>query len=581
MRFSFRPLRTAVSASRAWRPLAAAVFALLPVACATVPQTARTPSHGLPRVSVAAVAPADDLLLKLIAGQFAAQDGDLATAAARFAEAARLSPDPAVAEQATQLALAARDWDLARAALTRWRQLAPAAVGPLQAEAWIALGQDDTEAATTHLLALLGSGDEQAWRMVAQSLLAANDKAAAARVLSALASPERLGSRETAWLAVSQLAFKLEDRALADRLADEAVERFHSADTYGWKARLALDRGDRERARAVFAEGVRRSPADTRLRGGYAALLAETGDNAGAARVLAAGPQDDTIFAARAAYAARADDKKTLAALYREVQADKAPRGGLRLYLLGQLAELSGKAGEARDWYREVPREDERWFDAQTRQAILLDEAGRTDEAVTHLRALEPNVADDAEQLGSVFLIEADLLKRRDRKTEALASYQRGLNSLPDDGRLLYARAMLAIELEDVAAAEADLRRMIVLDPDDPTALNALGYTLADMTDRSTEALALIERAIALKPDEPTIIDSLGWVQYRLGRLDEAVATLRRAYEKLPDPEIAAHLGEVLWVSGQREEARRVWNEARRADPDNSTLVETIRRLDS
>lgn len=565
MRFSFRPLRRAASANGVWRPFAAAALALLPLACATMPQASRTPAHGLPPVSVAAVAPADDLLLHLIAGQFAAQDGDLATAAARFAEAAQLSPDPAVAEQATQLALAARDWERARVVLLRWRQLAPAAAGPLQAEAWIALGEGNVESATAHLLALLATADEQAWRLVAQALLAADDKAGAARVLSGLASPERLGSRETAWLAVSQLAFKLEDRALADRLAGEAVDRFHSADAYGWKARLALERGDRDRARAIFAEGVRRSPADTRLRGGYAALLAETGDHAGAARVLAAGPQDDTIFAA----------------LYREVQADRAPRGGLRLYLLGQLAELSGKPSEARDWYREVPREDERWFDAQTRQAILLDEAGRTDQAVTHLRALEPNVADDSEQLGSVFLIEADLLKRRDRKTEALAAYQRGLNSLPDDGRLLYARAMLAIELKDVAAAEADLRRMIALDPDDPTALNALGYTLADMTERSAEALALIEKAIALKPDEPTIIDSLGWVQYRLGRLDEAVATLRRAYEKLPDPEIAAHLGEVLWVSGQREEARRVWNEARRADPDNSTLAETIRRLDS
>lgn len=581
MRFSFRPTRSVAALGGALRHLAAAVLMVLPVACATLPRTAQVSGHGLPEVSVTAVAPADDLLLKLIAGQFAAQEGDLATAAARFAEAAQLSADPAVAEQATQLALASRDWDRARAVSARWRQLAPAAPGPLQAEAWIALGEGDSEEATRRLLTLLDTRDEQTWRMVAQALLAAHDKAAAAGVLMRLAIPQRLGDREAAWLAVSQLAFKLEDRALADRLADEAVNRFHSADAYSWKARLALDHGDRERARAVFAEGLRRSPADTRLRGGYAALLAETGDNAAAARVLASGPQDDTIFAARAAYAARADDKKTLAALYREVQADKAPRSGMRLYLLGQLAELSGKSEEARNWYREVPYEDERWFDAQTRQAVLLDEAGRIDEALARLRALESDVADDSEQLGTLFLIQADLLKRRDRKPEAMAVYQRGLNSLPDDSRMLYARAMLAIELKDVVAAETDLRRMIALDPDDPTALNALGYTLADMTDRWTEALGLIEKAIALKPDEPTIIDSLGWVQYRLGRLDQAVATLRRAYERMPDPEIAAHLGEVLWVSGQHEEARRVWNEGRRADPDNSTLAETIRRLDS
>lgn len=581
MRFSFSPARPAAAGRYRLRHLAASGLVVLLTACATVPRPSSAPARSPGAVAIAPVDAHDDLLLQLIAGQFAVQDGDLAAAAGRFVEAARLSADPAIAEQSTQLALAVRDWALARTALARWRQLAPAALGTRQAEAWIALGEGDVEAATRLLTSLVDTADEQAWRLAAQVLLASNDKAAAAGVLDRLASPARLGDKPAAWLAVSQLAYKLENRPLADRLADEAVTRFHSADAYGWKARLALDRGDRGRARDIFAEGVRRRPGDARLRGGYAALLAESGDNAAAARVLSTGPQDDTIFAARAAYAARAEDKATLAALYREVQADTSPRSGTRLYLLGQLAELVEQPAQARAWYRDVPRDDERWFEAQTRQAVLLDDGGRTDEALALLRSLEPDAADDGEQLGTVFLVQGDLLKRHGRKAEALAVYQRGLNSLPDDARLLYARAMLAIELKDIGAAEADLRRMIALDPDDPTALNALGYTLADMTDRWAEALDLIERAIALKPDEPTIIDSLGWVQYRLGRVDEAVATLRRAYEKMPDPEIAAHLGEVLWVSGQREEARRVWNEGRRADPDNATLVETIRRLDS
>ena len=99
--------------------------------------------------------------------------------------------------------------------------------------------------------------------------------------------------------------------------------------------------------------------------------------------------------------------------------------------------------------------------------------------------------------------------------------------------------------------------------PDDANAMNALGYTLADRTDHKAEALALIQKALTLKPGEPAIIDSLGWVQYRLGNLDEALEQLRRAYDKQPDAEIAAHLGEVLWVSGQKDEARRVWDQGR------------------
>jgi len=157
--------------------------------------------------------------------------------------------------------------------------------------------------------------------------------------------------------------------------------------------------------------------------------------------------------------------------------------------------------------------------------------------------------------------------------------YQRGLETLPDDSRLLYARALLAAEQNDVPAAEKDLRRVIELKPDDAEALNALGYTLADRTDRRTEALELIERAYKLKPDEPAIIDSLGWIRYRMGDLDASIKELRRAYEKQNDPEIAAHLGEVLWVKGERDEARRVWEQGRKKDAKNKALLETIKRL--
>jgi len=144
---------------------------------------------------------------------------------------------------------------------------------------------------------------------------------------------------------------------------------------------------------------------------------------------------------------------------------------------------------------------------------------------------------------------------------------------------LLYARALLAAEHDDLAAAERDFRRVIELKPDDAEALNALGYTLADRTDRRSEALELIERAIKLKPDEPAIIDSLGWVRYRMGDLDASVKELRRAFAKQDDPEIAAHLGEVLWVKGERDEARKIWEQGRKKDAKNKALLETIRRL--
>jgi tetratricopeptide (TPR) repeat protein len=255
------------------------------------------------------------------------------------------------------------------------------------------------------------------------------------------------------------------------------------------------------------------------------------------------------------------------------------PRPAERIELLGQLAELAERREEALRWYRAVPR-GERWFDAQLRIAVLLDGQGERDAALAHLDALRGAGIDDDANLASTFLLESELHVRHAQPERALDAFGRGLKVLPDDRRLLYARALQYEALDRVDECVADLRRLVELDPDDADALNALGYTLADRTDRHQEALALITRALAAKPDEAAIIDSMGWVQYRLGNLDEALEYLRRAFELQPDAEIAAHLGEVLWAKGERDAARAAWAKGREVDPDNETLAATVRRLD-
>lgn len=572
MRFHAVSLRFSV---RLGQVVAVALLALALTDCANVQPKAPAPAKAV----VQPVAPESDLMAKLLAAQFALQDNDLDAGANGFAEAAALSNDPEVADEATRLALTIKNWPLAKASLARWQALAPDDPGILQARAWIAIAEARTNEAFVDLDRLASRGDETGWRLVAQALLGADDKAEASRLLARVATPAHLGNSEPNWVAVSQLMFKLGDKASAQRIADGAVDRFHGGDAYAWSARLAIDRGDKAKARALYAEALKRDPKSVRLRGGYAALLADAGDNAGAARALAQGPQDDTTYAARAAYAARAEDKGALASLYRELDHDTNARTGSRLYLLGQIAELIDRREDALNWYREIDADDEHWFDAQTRQAVVLDQLGRTEQALEFLRELQAQTGEDSTQLGNVFLLEADLLTRKGRIEEARGVYQRGLETLPDDSRLLYARALMAAEQNDVPGAEKDLRRVIELKPDDAEALNALGYTLADRTDRRAEALELIERAYKLKPDEPAIIDSLGWIRYRMGDLDGSVKELRRAYEKQNDAEIAAHLGEVLWVRGDRDEARRIWEQGRKKDAKNKALLETIKRL--
>ncbi|MEO8461072.1 MAG: tetratricopeptide repeat protein, partial [Dokdonella sp.] len=542
--------------------------------------------------SVKPVARDQDLLLKLIAAQFALQTGDFKSGARGYTEAAVLSPDPEIAEVATQLALSTADWDLATTALARWQQLVPRTSSKLksskqessmqQARGWIALGRNRPEEATAEFAQLLAAdSSDNGWRLVAQAMIAVEAKAAATQVLQQLTTPEHLGSKELAWLATSQLAWKLGDKALAQRLADQALERFHGVETYKWSARLAIDRGDREAARDIYANALKRESKNASLRSGYAALLSDMGDNTAAAKLLADGPQDDQTFAARAAYAARGEDKPTLLALYRELKSDPAPHSGPRIYLLGQLAEMNDDWAQALNWYREVPDDDERWFDAQTRQAVVLDQQGKTDAAIELLRRLETSNGINNDELGKIFLVEGDLFRQHKRTAEVLSTYNRGLNFLPDDPRLLYARGLLAAEANDVEAAERDLRRVIALQPNDAAALNALGYTLADRTDRHDEALDLINKAYKLKPDDASIVDSLGWVQYRRGKVDAAIKLLREAWQKQPDPEIAAHFGEVLWVGGDHVQARDIWEKGRKKEPDNKTLLETIKRLTS
>ena len=178
-----------------------------------------------------------------------------------------------------------------------------------------------------------------------------------------------------------------------------------------------------------------------------------------------------------------------------------------------------------------------------------------------------------------IFRTEAELLARAEQLEESLRVYNDALASFPKETGLLYARAMLAVRLDMIERTEADLRDILSREPDNADALNALGYTLADRTERYDEAYELIKRAAELKPGDHYVVDSLGWVLFRLGRHEEAIKYLREAMELKADPEVAAHLGEVLWVSGDREGAMSVWNTALEAQPEDKRLLDVVKRF--
>ena len=210
--------------------------------------------------------------------------------------------------------------------------------------------------------------------------------------------------------------------------------------------------------------------------------------------------------------------------------------------------------------------------EARLRAVNALHELGEKAQASDEVHAIQADVAADDDLRRDAYLLEAELQQRDGRNTAEVEVLTRGLSAWPDDSALLYARALAWERGDDIPRTEADLRKILVAEPENVAALNALGYTLADRTERHQEALELIDRARVAEPDNAAIVDSYGWVLYRLGRNEEALVQLRRAWSLNNDPEIAAHVGEVLWVLGQKDEARRFFDEARKLDPGGRAL---------
>ena len=215
-------------------------------------------------------------------------------------------------------------------------------------------------------------------------------------------------------------------------------------------------------------------------------------------------------------------------------------------YYLGQIAEQRNDYDAAINRYSFV-RHGEFYFNAQLRIVSVLADQKKFDRSIEHLQTIRVNSSKQRLQL---ILLEGDLLREAKRYRQAKEFYTKVLDSMPNETSVRYARALVAEKLDEIDLLESDLQTILKQEPSNAQVLNALGYTLADRTDRYDEALSYIQRAIELEPDDAAVVDSLGWVHYRLGNLEESIKHLRRANELSKDPEIAAHLGEVLWVSG-------------------------------
>jgi tetratricopeptide (TPR) repeat protein len=549
--------------------------------CAALPSQPGAPrvEQPLARLTVVTPDPQHDLLAQLLAGEMALAGNDLHTAATHYDQAMALSDDPKVAERAATLAIATHDADAAQRALVRWQRLGASAAELAQARAELALGQGDTAGARQQLQLLLASGAKDVWRQFGRVLLGARDPAQAAQLLEALATPGDLPPDPQAWLAMSELGDRLGRKAYAGRIADAAAERFHSAETYAWAGQMKARAGDRAGALALLREALAKAPGNTHLRLAYAGMLSQDGKPAAAAKLLEKGPQDADTYALRAALAAQAHDHKAIARIYRQLQGAPEEVRQHSAFLLGQLAEMQDRKGEALAWYDQVDDDDTHAFDADLRSAVILHTQGKRAEAHALLEQLQVAYLDQPEPMRRAYEADAELYMRESNYVQAESAFSRALQVVPDDPALLYGRGLAYAEAGKVDLAVKDLRRLLELKPHDVDASNALGYTLADANRDLGEAERLIQAARAAKPHDPAIADSWGWLQYRLGHLDQAVQALQDAWAARKDADVGVHLGEVLWKRGQQQDARHIFDQVRRLDPHNANLQATLKRL--
>ena len=521
----------------------------------------------------------EEVMYRVFAAEYLGAEGDLEGAVGEYLEAAVRSDDPEIARRATRVAFAAEAWQEAAMAADRWALLDPASVAAHESAAVAMLNIGDYLGAEFQIMQILDLMDDstEGWLLVSGLLARSADPVRADAVLEHVLAQREHASAGDVFYARSQLAVQSRQLEKAFELARQAVEQDPERVQFlAWTARLALNLKLPETALEYIGRAWRIDPANHDLALAYADLLARTGDRDAARQVMREMQQTPDVMFSRIMFEIVAAERAAAVALFEEFKTMTFPDAEEKAFYQAQSAEALGFDQEAVGFYGQVTS-GERALAAAIRRAELMDQLG--DRAGARQALVELRLQPSDLAIEESWLAEARILRGAGELDAAFQVLDEAVEQMPQSVPILYTRALLAAELGWVDVAEQDLRVVIAREPENAAALNALGYTLADQTERYDEAEALIRQAYILQPHEPSIIDSMGWIAYRQGRMAEAADFLRRAWKLDQNPEIAAHLGEVLWVNGKKDEAVRVWREAQAVDSENPVLLETLERL--
>lgn len=576
-----------------FQPLTAAVAAAcLLSACAQVPPQRPVAADGATAGAAAPAAPkarleplprlelTGQILYQTLLAEIAGQRGNLGLSASAYLDLARTTRDPRLARRAAEMALHGRNLEMALQGARLWVEIDPESTQARQMMAGLLISANRLDELQPHVAKLLSQeGDELKDGLLRLNRLFARypDKKAVMAMIEQLTLPY-VGIAE-AHFARAQAALQAAEWGRGIAEADKALSLRPDWDG-AVMLKAQLQRNESPEAALETLRGyLAGHPKAREVRLQYARSLVGVQRfpeaRAEFQRLLGDFPGNPDVIYAVAVLSMQLSDWNAAEENFRKlVGGDFAEIDTVRLYL-GQIAEERKQYDEALRWYGEVAP-GEQHLAAQLRIAQLLARQGKLEAGRRHLQDLRAAGSADRIQL---LLAESQLLRDAGRTQDAYELLAAGLAAQPEQPELLYESALLAEKLGRHDVMEANLRKLIGLKPDHAHAYNALGYSFADRNLRLAEAEQLIVKALALAPNDPFIIDSMGWVLFRKGDAAGALPQLQRAFSIRPDPEIAAHLGEVLWVLGRREEAKRIWDEAVKAHPGNEALVEVIRRL--
>lgn len=521
-----------------------------------------------------------DLLYKFLLAEIAAQRGEFQVAAQAYFEMAKSSRDPRIARRATELALYGRNNALALEAARIWMDAEKNSAPARQTVAALLVNSNNLQAAKPLLKDMLAAEGENVGPSLMQlhGLLGKHsDKNAVLVLVKELAKPYK--QHPEAHFAVAQAA---QAAGKYDTALSEIREAMRVKPDWEAAALLQaqiLGRDSRAKSLEYLGGFLAAYPASQDARLGYARQLTAEKKypeaRAEFQRLLQDNPDNADIAVTVALLSLQINDLDAAEQqLKRVLELNYKDEDSVRFHL-GQVNEERKRYDEAAKWYLSVEG-GEQFVLANARYAFMLAKQGRLAEARKHLQTLQ---AENQAQRVQILQTEAQLLRENKEYQASYEVLKKALDAHPDHPELLYDVALAAEKLNRIDVAETSLRKLITLKPDHAQAYNALGYTLADRTNRLTEARDYIEKALKLSPEDPFILDSMGWVEYRLGNSQQGLQYLQRAFEQRPDPEIAAHLGEVLWAKGKKTEAEKVWRESLRDNPENEELQKVIKKF--